>query len=313
MVLYRVKVRHKQRRPGSGHELELPDTLSSIRIRRYRHRRLKPDPSQKRDAMDLDIEGNAALVTASSSGLGKASAIALAREGANVLINGRDSERLEAAVAEVEEVASSRVIGQQGDLTKAEDIEALVDRAVSEFGGLDHLVTSAGGPPSGWFLETTDEEWYEAFDLLVMSVVRTVRAAADSLAADGGGTIVTITSRSVKEAIDALVLSNAVRMGVIGLEKTLSTEMAPNVRANAVLPGPHETSRMEELIEDDVERGVYASYEKGLRERGAGNPLERIGDPMELGDTVAFLSSPRSGYINGVALPIDGGVGASNL
>lgn len=263
--------------------------------------------------MDLNIDGNAALVTASSSGLGKASAMALAREGADVVMNGRDPERLEDAVSDVQEVADGRVIGQRGDLTDPEDIDALVERAVTEYGGLDHLVTSAGGPPSGRFLDTTDEEWYEAFDLLVMSVVRTVRTAADDLARDGGGTIVTITSRSVKEAIDALVLSNSVRMGVIGLEKTLSTELAPEVRANAVLPGAHETSRIEELIEDDVERGVYDTYDEGLTERGEGNPLGRIGDPLELGDTVAFLSSPQSGYINGVAIPIDGGSGASNL
>jgi 3-oxoacyl-[acyl-carrier protein] reductase len=263
--------------------------------------------------MDLNIDGDAALVTASSSGLGKASAMALAREGANVVLNGRDPERLEEAVSDVRDAASGRVVGQRGDLTNPQDIEALVERAVSEFGGLDHLVTSAGGPPSGRFLETTDEEWYEAFDLLVMSVVRTVRAAADHLAQDGGGTIVTITSRSVKEAIDALVLSNSVRMGVIGLEKTLSSELAPEVRANAVLPSPHETSRIQELIKDDVKRGKYPSYEVGLQRRGEGNPLERIGDPSEFGDTVAFLSSPRSGFINGVAVPIDGGSGASNL
>ena len=208
---------------------------------------------------------------------------------------------------------NGQVVGQQGDITDPGDVAALVDRAVEEFDGLDHLVTSAGGPPSGPFLETTDEDWYEAFDLLVMSVVRAVRAAADHLRADDGGTIVTITSRSVKEAIDGLVLSNAVRMGVVGLEKTLSRELAPEVRANAVLPGPHETSRIEGLIEAGVERGDYDSYEDGLRERGRGNPLGRVGDPMELGNAVAFLSSPAASYINGVALPVEGGAGASNL
>jgi 3-oxoacyl-[acyl-carrier protein] reductase len=262
--------------------------------------------------MDLEIEGNAALVTASSSGLGKASAKALASDGADVMLNGRDPDRLEEAVEEVRDVGAGRVRGQAADLTDAAAIAGLVEHTVDEFGGLDHLVTSAGGPPSGPFLETTDEDWYDAFDLLVMSVVRTVRAAAEPLA-DGGGTIVNITSRSVKEAIDALVLSNSVRMGVIGLEKTLSTEFAPDVRANAVLPGAHETARIEELVEQDVERGEYESYEAGLTARGEGNPLGRIGDPMELGNTVAFLSSPRSGYINGAAIPIDGGAGASNL
>jgi len=166
------------------------------------------------------LDGDAALVTASSSGLGKASAKALAREGANVVLNGRDEDRLEAAREEISAVADGRVVAQPGDLTDPDDISALVSRTVDEFGGIDHLVTSAGGPASGPFLETTDEDWYHAYDLLVMSVVRLVREAADELRAGDGGNVVHITSRSVKEAIDSLVLSNSVRMGVIGLEKT---------------------------------------------------------------------------------------------
>jgi NAD(P)-dependent dehydrogenase (short-subunit alcohol dehydrogenase family) len=265
--------------------------------------------------MDLGIDGNAALVTASSSGLGKASARALAMEGANVVMNGRDEERLAAAVDDVaaDAAGDATVVGQPGDLTVPEDVERLVDRTVEEFGGMDHLVTSAGGPPSGPFLETTDEDWYEAFDLLVMSVVRLARASADHLRADGGGTIVTITSGSVKEAIDGLVLSNSVRMGVIGLEKTLSKELAPAVRANAVLPGSHETPRIEELIEQGVERGDYDSYDDGLEDWGDDIPVGHIGDPMDLGRTVAFLSSPASEYVDGVAVPVDGGASASNL
>jgi 3-oxoacyl-[acyl-carrier protein] reductase len=262
--------------------------------------------------MDLELDGNTALVTASSSGLGKASATALAREGANVVLNGRDEDRLAEAVEEVEAVATGDVVGVAGDLTDSDDIDHLVDRTVEAFGGIDHLVTSAGGPPSGPFVEMDDEDWYQAYDLLVMSVVRLVQAAVPHLE-DGGGTIVNITSRSVKEAIDSLVLSNSVRMSVIGLEKTLSSELAPAVRTNAVLPGAHETARIEELIEQGVERGDYESYEQGLEERGKANPLGRIGDPMELGDTVAFLCSPRSGYINGQAIVIDGGGGNSNL
>ncbi|MFC4360373.1 SDR family oxidoreductase [Halobium salinum] len=262
--------------------------------------------------MDLEIDGNVALVTASSSGLGKASARALAREGANVVINGRDEERLEEAAEEIRADATGEVVTQAGDLTDPDDVETLVERTVDEFGGLDHLVTSAGGPPSGAFLDTDDEDWQQAYELLVMSVVRLARAAEPHLKEGDGGTIVTITSRSVKEAIDSLVLSNSVRMGVIGLEKTLSKEFAPEVRSNAVLPGPHETSRIEDLVNQAVDRGEYDSYEEGLGD-WATNPLERIGDPMELGNTVAFLSSPKSGYINGTAIPIDGGTTGANL
>jgi 3-oxoacyl-[acyl-carrier protein] reductase len=262
--------------------------------------------------MRSTISGNAALVTASSDGLGKASARALAERDVNVVINGRDEDRLAAAVQELSDVGEGRVVGQQGDLTVAEDVTALVDRTVEEFGTIDHLVTSAGGPPSGPFMETTDEDWYHAFDLLVMSVVRLVREAAPHLQ-DGGGTIVTITSRSVKEAIDSLVLSNSVRMSVVGLEKTLSKELAPEVRANAVLPAAHETGRIRELVEQAVDRGEFDSYEEGLEARGSGIPLGRIGDPSELGEVVAFLCSERSSYLNGVAIPVDGGGGSSNL
>jgi len=263
--------------------------------------------------MDFDVEGDAVLVTASSSGLGNAAATALAREGADVVLNGRDADRLEEAVEALRGEAAGEVVGLEGDLTDAGDVEALVEGTVEAFGGLDHLVTSAGGPPSGPFLETTDEDWYEAFDLLVMSVVRAVRTAAPHLRADGGGTVVNVTSRSVKEAIDSLVLSNSVRMSVVGLEKTLSRELAPEVRCNAVLPGPHETSRIRDLIEQGVERGEYDSYEEGLAARGESNPLNRIGDPMELGNTVAFLCSPRAGFINGQSIVIDGGLGRANL
>ncbi|MDS0300520.1 SDR family oxidoreductase [Halogeometricum sp. S1BR25-6] len=262
--------------------------------------------------MDLQIDGNAALVTASSSGLGKASAKALAREGVDVVVNGRDEDRLDDAREEIAEVAEGEVVAQPGDLTDADDVTNLVETTVEEFGRLDHLVTSAGGPPSGGFLDTDDEDWQEAYDLLVMSVVRLAREAEPHLREGDGGTIVTITSRSVKEALDNLVLSNSVRMGVIGLEKTLSKEFAPEIRANAVLPGPHETSRIQDLVNAAVDRGEYDSYEEGL-EGWAGNPLERIGDPMELGNTVAFLSSPKSGFVNGTALPIDGGSTGANL
>jgi 3-oxoacyl-[acyl-carrier protein] reductase len=262
--------------------------------------------------MDLQLTGNAALVTASSSGLGKASARALAQEGANVIMNGRDEDRLQEAVEDVRSDATGEVVGHAGDLTDPDDIKALVNRTTDEFGSFDHLVTSAGGPPSGPFLEKNDEDWYYAFDLLVMSVVRLVREASEPLQ-DGGGTIVNITSSSVKEAIDGLVLSNSVRMGVIGLEKTVSKELAPEVRANAVLPGVHETPRIREVIEQAIERGEYDSYEDGLTDHSTGIPNGSIGDPMDLGRTVAFLSSPQSSFINGETVTLDGGAGSSNL
>ncbi|RQG99438.1 SDR family oxidoreductase [Natrarchaeobius oligotrophus] len=263
--------------------------------------------------MQMDISGNSALVSASSSGLGKAAAKALAENGVNVVINGRDEDKLDEAVSELNAATDAEVVGCQGDLTEYDDIEAMVETAVEEFGGLDHLVTNAGGPAPGSFLETSDEDWYQAYDLLVMSVVRLVREAAPHLKEGDGGSIVSITSKTVKEAIPMLLLSNSVRMSVIGLEKTLSQELAPEVRANAVMPGPYETARIEEQIEHEVEKGRYDSYEEGIGARSESVPLNRMGEPRELGETIAFLCSDHASYINGAAIPVDGGSSKSNL
>jgi len=263
--------------------------------------------------MDLELAGDTAVVTASSSGLGKAAATALAKEGVSVTINGRDEQRLEQAAVEIHEHApEAAVLPQQGDLTEPEEITSIIQNTAEEFGGIDHLVTSTGGPPSGQFLNIADEQWYDAFDLLVMSAVRSARNAIPYLQ-DGGGTITFITSTSVKEPIDSLVLSNAVRMSVIGLSKTLSKEFAPTIRVNSVLPGGHETARTEELIEQWIQRGDFDSYEDGLDHFMEGVPMERIGNPTELGEIVAYLSSPRASYINGTAIPVDGGKTASSL
>ncbi len=264
--------------------------------------------------MDLDVDGNAALVTASSSGLGLASATALAEAGANVAICGRDEEKLENAKTSIEDAresadgASGDVLAVQADLTAPEDIADLVEETVDAFGGLDHLVTSAGGPPSTTFLETEQRDWYQAYDLLVMSVVWTIEEAHPHLLESEYGTITSITSRTVQEVADGLLLSNAVRRGVIGLIKTVSREFAPEIRANAVLPGTIETPRIEELIEAGVERGTYEDYESGLADLADEIPMDRIGQPEELGETVAYLSSPHASYVNGAEIPIDGGL-----
>ncbi|QFU82656.1 SDR family oxidoreductase [Natronorubrum aibiense] len=258
--------------------------------------------------MDLDLDGNSALVTASSSGLGFASAQALAEEGANVMICGRDEQRLEDAREELAETATGEVRATPTDLTDPDEVSHLVSETVGAFGGLDHLVTSSGGPPSTTFLETDEQDWYQAYDLLVMSVVWTVEQAHEHLLESAYGSITCITSRTVREVADGLLLSNSVRRGVIGLVKTISREFAPEIRANAVLPGTIETPRIEELIEANIERGVYDDYDHGLAELASEIPMDRIGEPRELGDIVAVLSSPRASFVNGVEVPIDGGL-----
>lgn len=261
--------------------------------------------------MDLGLEGNTALVTASSSGLGKASAIALANEGANVVINGRDRDRLEETAEEIRSDVPGEVVAQVGDITDPEAIVTLVERTVSEFGGIDHVVTSAGGPPPMRPLEPSDESWYETFDLLVMSVVRLIRESADHLQADGGGSVVHVASMAAKEPSAWNVLSGAVRPSVVGFEKTLSDELAPEVRVNAVLPGAHDTPRIRDTGRAAVERGEYESYEAVMAERTERIPLNRVGDPDAFGEAVAFLCSDRASFITGVAVPIDGGVGST--
>jgi NAD(P)-dependent dehydrogenase (short-subunit alcohol dehydrogenase family) len=257
--------------------------------------------------MDLQIEGNVALTTASSGGLGLASAAALAREGAHVAVCGRTPDRLDAARDRLESTGDGDVLAVETDLTERAQVEAYVETVAEEFSGIDHVVTSAGGPPSGGFLDVDDDAWYGAYDTLVMSAVWTTRFAYPHLHESGSGSVVAITSRSVREVIDDLVLSNAVRRAVVGLVKTQAREFAPAVRVNAVLPGAHETARMEELIGDAVDRGEYETYEAGLDDWSVDVPLGRMGDPDELGDVVAFLASPRASYVTGTALPIDGG------
>jgi NAD(P)-dependent dehydrogenase (short-subunit alcohol dehydrogenase family) len=257
--------------------------------------------------MDLGIDGNTALVTGATAGLGLASAAELARNGANVAVCGRDRTRLDSAEEILNEDADGDVLGVQADITNQEDVQRFVRETVAAFGGIDHVVTSAGGPPPVSFAEATDEGWYDSYDQLVMSVVWTLRAAQPHLLEDGGGTIVAITSRSVKEVIDGNLLSNAVRRAVIGIVKTVSREFAPEVRANAVLPGPHETNRLTDIIEGGVESGDFEDYESGLDYLASDVPMDRVGRPEELGDAVAWLSSERASYVNGTALPIDGG------
>ncbi len=255
-----------------------------------------------------NLGGNTALVAASSSGLGKAAATSLAAAGANVVLNGRNEDRLEAAVEDVDAAGAGTVVGHAADLTDGDVVGGLVEATAERFGGIDHLVLNTGDPASGGLFDVDDEDWYHAFDLLVMSAVRLVREASPYLR-DGGGSIVAITSITVRQPVPDLVLSSSVRMSVLGLVKTLSRELAPDVRVNAVLPGPVETPALREIVEAAVERGEYDSYEEGLASYWPGEiPTGGVGQPREVGDVVAFLSGGAASYVTGTTLLIDGGI-----
>ena len=247
-----------------------------------------------------------ALVCAASRGLGRASAEALARDGFQVAICARGAEAL-AETADAIERAGGEVLALPADVSRREDVERVIAATVARFGGLDVLVTNSGGPPSGRFLSFDDDTWKEAIDTLLLSVVRLCRAAVPQMQARGGGRIICITSISVKQPIEGLVLSNALRSAVTSLAKTLSIELAAdNILVNCVAPGYTRTGRVVELSEQAAAReGTSAAAIEGRTI--AKIPLGRMGDPKEFGEAVAFLASPAASYISGVTIPVDGG------
>lgn len=259
--------------------------------------------------MDLGLKGGTVAVMAASEGLGRAAALALAREGANVALCARRREPLERAAKELQSVAPEvRVRALVADATKADDVLRFVEEAVRlGNGSLDALVYNVGGPPAGRFSELTDDQWRSAFELLVLSNVRAIRAALPHLKKPGGA-IVNITSTSVKQPIPSLVLSNSLRLAVVGLAKTLAAELGPQgIRINNVCPGSMETERLTDLMRRTAsERHVSLDLVRAEREREAA--LGRFGRPEELADVIAFLASPRAAYVTGATVSVDGGL-----
>lgn len=255
--------------------------------------------------MDLGLRDKVALVAAGSQGLGLAVATTLAAEGARVAICGRDPRHLRAAAEKIG--PAGRVLIVQADVAQGEQARSFVEEAVAHFGRLDILVTNAGGPPSGEFLDLDEPAWRRGVDLTLMSAVNLCYAAVPHMQAVGGGRIVAITSVSVKQPLRNLTLSNAIRAAVVGLTKTLSIELAPhNILVNAVLPGWTLTARVDELMDARAaKQGVERTAVEGSII--ADIPLKRMGRPEEFAAAVAFLVSEQASYITGVALPVDGG------
>jgi 3-oxoacyl-[acyl-carrier protein] reductase len=256
--------------------------------------------------MDLQLSGKTALVMAASKGLGKACATSLAMEGTDVVIGARDRETLEKTAAEIRALGKGRVLAVSTDVNKPEDTERIVTAAVAEFGRIDILVNNAGGPPFGKFESFDEAAWQSAFELTLLSTVRTCRRVIPHLKKTGSGRIINITSLSVKTFLANSVLSTSLRMGVVGMAKLLSDELGPdNITVNNVAPGLILTDRVKDTLPANLPPGT--TQEQLLAERAKDIPLRRIGRPEELAALVAFLASPLAGYITGATIQCDGG------
>lgn len=256
--------------------------------------------------MDLGLQGKRALVTAASRGLGRAAARALAQEGAHVAINGRSTDTEDAAEA-IEAETGQAVIPIRADLTDAGEIQRLVQEALEKLGGIDILIINAGGPPPGAFLDLEPADWESAIELTLMSAVRLSYAVVPGMIERAEGSIVTNQSYSVKQPIDNLVLSNSLRMAVIGMMKTMANELGPRgIRVNSINPAWTWTERVEQLMQDRAQRAGTSVDEEASRVSEA-VPLGRMGTVEEYGRALAWLASPAASFIHGHALMFDGG------
>jgi 3-oxoacyl-[acyl-carrier protein] reductase len=257
--------------------------------------------------MDFQLNNKNALILASSQGLGKAIAAELVKEGANVMLVGRYEEKLAAVQQELQSLGSGKVLFTVADITKLEDIQALVQNAVEGLGGIDILVNNAGGPPAGTFTDMSDEQWQQSFELNLLSYIRTIRESLPYLKKQGGK-IVNIASSSIKEPIPGLILSNTFRTAIVGLAKTLSVELASdNILINTVGPGKIATDRVEHL--DKVRAEEQGITQEQMEEQAKKQiPLGRYGKPEEFAKFVTFLVSGANTYITGQAYLVDGGM-----
>lgn len=257
--------------------------------------------------MELKLNGKVALVAASSQGLGRAIAEQLVREGAYVMITGRQEEKLQQVKKELERLGTGRVAYHRADIMNYDEIKSLVQATREAFGKINILINNAGGPPGGTFEQLEDEQWQQAFELNLLSYIRLIREVLPDMKQEGGR-IINVASSSVKQPIPGLILSNTFRLGVVGLAKTLSMELAPyNILVNTVAPGRIATDRVAHLDEMNAEKRGISKEEVEAKAKQA-IPLQRYGDPEEFAKVVTFLVSEASTYITGSTLLVDGGM-----
>jgi 3-oxoacyl-[acyl-carrier protein] reductase len=262
--------------------------------------------------MDLGLKNQVALVAAASRGLGKAAALALAQEGALISICAR-SDDLERTADEIKQKTGTDVLAVRADVTQPEDIQNLVVKTLEHFKRIDILIVNAGGPPPGTFLSLTLDDWKAAVNLTLMSAVYLCYAVVPHMLEAGSGSIITTQSYSVKQPIDNLILSNSLRMAVIGLMKSMANEFGPKgIRVNSINPAWTWTERVQHLMEDRVNRN-NSTLEIERAKVTSDVPLGRMGTVEEYGKTIAWLASPAASFIHGHALMFDGGAIKASL
>jgi 3-oxoacyl-[acyl-carrier protein] reductase len=256
--------------------------------------------------MDLGLEGKVALVTAASRGLGKAAAVALSSAGAKLSICSR-TPAIDSTAKEIRRATGGEAIAVRADLTKPDEVVSLVDQTVAHYGHIDVLIINSGGPPPGDFLSLSPNDWLEAIDLVLMSVVRLCYGVVPHMLERGSGSIVTNQSITVKHPLESLILSNSLRLAVIGLMKSLADELGPKgIRVNSINPAWTRTERVDSLLADRAGRRGTSIEEEAERVT-AGIPLGRMGTVEEYGRAIAWLASPAASFVHGHALMFDGG------
>lgn len=257
--------------------------------------------------MDLGLGDKVAFVAGASEGLGKAAALELSREGARVAICSRSEQAVQAAAREIEAETGNPVLAVVADVTVPEQVGSAIERTVEQFGGLHVLVTNAGGAPGGRFGDLDNQMWQRGWELNFLSNVNLIRAALPHLRQAGWGRIIAITSISVKQPLDDLLLSNTVRPGVVGLVRSLATQLAPEgITVNNVAPGFTATARVSHIFEDRARRDGI-SEEEATRAVTSAIPVGRMGEPEEQAAVIAFLASERASFVTGQTILVDGG------